>query len=145
MPKISFFIPAYNCSKTIAEAVGSILETNFTDGDELIIVNDCSTDDTYETLSHLKTKYPVINVITHHRNKGGAAARNTAVENAGHELLFCLDADNVLTPSSIAPLKKYLTDNNADVASFQYQHFFNADKSSPVYIWELPEGEFNPQ
>lgn len=143
MPEISFFIPSYNCSKTITESVDSIMETNFADGDELIIVNDCSTDNTPEVLKKLKQKYPVITVIDHRRNKGGAAARNTAVENAKNELLFCLDSDNVLAPSSIDPLKKYLTENKADVASFQFQHSFADDKFNPVYIWTLPAGEFD--
>ena len=43
---ISFFIPAYNCAKTVTESVISILETNFQEGDELIVVNDCATDNT---------------------------------------------------------------------------------------------------
>ena len=145
MSGISFFIPAYNCAKTIAEAVDSIMETNFANGDELIIVNDYSTDTTAEILKSLKEKYSVINIIDHKRNKGGAAARNTAVENAGHELLFCLDADNVLEASSIASLKKYLSGNSADVASFQYQHYFLNDKLKPEYIWSLPAGEFNTE
>ncbi len=140
---ITFFIPAYNCSKTIAESVDSIMETNFADGDELIIVNDCSNDNTAEVLQKLKEKYPAITLINHNRNKGGAAARNTAVENAKHELLFCLDSDNVLAPLSIAAIKKYLIENKADVASFQYQHFFLDDKYKPSYIWPLPEGEFD--
>ena len=117
--------------------------TNFTDGDEVIIVNDCSTDNTTEVLNKLNQKYPAITVIDHQRNKGGAAARNTAVESAKNELLFCLDSDNVLAPSSIAPLKKYLTENNADVASFQFQHSFADDKFNPVYIWTLPAGDFD--
>jgi glycosyltransferase involved in cell wall biosynthesis len=121
------------------------METNFSDGDELIITNDCSTDNTADVLRKLKEKYPQIILFEHTRNKGGAAARNTAVENAKHELLFCLDSDNVLAPSSIAPLKKYLTDNNASVASFQYQHFFSADKFKPDYIWMLPEGKIGLQ
>src|SRR3982751_5308900 len=108
MPGISFFIPAYNCAKTIAESVDSIMETNFADGDELIIVNDFSSDDISSILQELKKKYPAITIIDHKRNKGGAAARNTAVENAKNEFLFCLDSDNVLAPLSIEPLKKYL-------------------------------------
>jgi glycosyltransferase involved in cell wall biosynthesis len=143
MPEVSFFIPAYNCSLTIEESVDSIMATNFTDGDELIIVNDRSTDNTTEVLKMLREKYPVITVIDHQRNKGGAAARNTAVENAKNELLFCLDSDNVLAPSSIASLKKYLLETNADVASFQFQHFFTDDKLNPAYVWTLPAGEFD--
>lgn len=142
---ITFFIPAYNCANTIIEAVASIMETNFEEGDELIITNDCSTDSTAEVLKSLREKYPAVKLLEHKFNKGGAAARNKAIENSKHELLFCLDADNVLAPSSITELKKYLTDNNADVASFQYQHFFSDDKLKPDYIWFLPEGEFNLQ
>jgi len=144
MPNISFFIPAYNCAKTISESVDSIMETNFTDGDELIIVNDCSIDNTAEVLNALQQNYPAITVVHHQRNKGGAAARNTAVESAKHEFLFCLDSDNVLPPASILPLKKYLVENDADVASFQFQHSFAEDKLNPVYIWTLPAGEFEP-
>lgn len=116
------------------------MESNFEDGDELIIVNDHSADDTAAVLNELKKKYTAIRLISHARNKGGAAARNTAVENAKHELLFCLDADNVLAPGSVGPLKNYLLENNADAASFQYQHYFLDDKNSPEYTWSLPYG-----
>jgi glycosyltransferase involved in cell wall biosynthesis len=145
MLNITFFIPAYNCSETIAESVDSIMATNFIDGDELIIVNDCSNDNTAEVLEALKEKYPVITLLNHAWNKGGAAARNKAVENAKNVLLFCLDADNVLAASSITDLKKYLTDNGADAASFQHQHYFISDKSKPEYIWTLPEGQISLQ
>ena len=142
MASISFFIPAYNCADTLEEAVRSIRETNFNVNDELIIVNDFSTDNTEDIINGLKKEYPDIKHINHTRNKGGAAARNSAIENAQNELLFCLDADNVLAPSSIECLKAYLLSNNADVASFQHQHYFLNDKFKPDYIWSLPEGEF---
>ncbi|AMR31827.1 hypothetical protein A0256_10540 [Mucilaginibacter sp. PAMC 26640] len=141
MPGLSFFIPAYNCANTIGEAVDSIMESNFAQGDELIIVNDCSSDDTATALANLKAKYPGISTFSHSINKGGAAARNTAVENAKHDLLFCLDADNVLAPNSIKQLLNYLIINNADVASFQNQHFFLNNKLKPDYTWTLPAGE----
>lgn len=145
MSGISFFIPAYNCVLTLAEAAESILKSNFNAGDELIIVNDGSFDNTAEILATLKEKYPLIDVLSHQRNKGGAAARNTAVEHAKNQLLFCLDSDNVLAPNSVAPLKEYMLQCNADVASFQFQHFFSADKLQPDYIWELPAGVFDNQ
>lgn len=140
---ISFFIPAYNCAKTVTESVESVFQGNFTEGDELILVNDCSTDDTGTILADLKIRFPQIEVITHARNKGGAAARNTAVENAKNHLLFCLDSDNVLEKDSIPALKDYLIQMQADVASFQFQHFFLGDKHKPEYIWSLPEGEIS--
>lgn len=145
MQGISFFIPAYNCAQTLGDAVDSIMDTNFSDGDELLIVNDSATDNTATVISALKTKYPQIRAYSHRMNKGGAAARNTAVENAENSLLFCLDADNVLAPGSIKPLKNHLVSTNADAASFQYQHFFLNDKLKPEYIWALPAGEIDRQ
>ena len=122
---ISFFIPAYNYEEYIKESVASIMNGNFEDGDELIIVNDGSTDNTAQVLEELKRKYPEIKIITHSENKGGAAARNTAVRNTKNEILFCLDADNILVPGSINKLKQFMIDSGADVASFQELHYFN--------------------
>jgi len=143
MPNISFFIPAYNCFETIAESVDSIMETNFTDGDELIIVNDASTDNTAETLKNLEDKYPGIVIIDHIRNKGGAAARNTAVENAKHELLFCLDSDNVLERNSIKPLKDFLFNQKAEIACFHELRYFSGSTSVIDEIWSFKPDIFS--
>jgi glycosyltransferase involved in cell wall biosynthesis len=136
--QVTFFIPAYNCATTVGESVDSIMAGNFTDGDELIIVNDYSTDDTANVLLALKNKYPVIKILTHKRNKGGGAARNTAIENSANDLLFCLDADNVLEKSSIEPLKSHLLKAGAAIASFQEMRYFNtADCNNIQYIWKF--------
>lgn len=137
---ISFFIPAYNCEHTVEESIRSILDTNFDTDDELIIVNDCSSDQTEAVLNRCQQAYPFIKVIHHSRNKGGAAARNTAVENAKNELLFCLDSDNVLDINTILPLKKYLLDQHADAASFEEQLFFSKSTKEIHYTWKLPVG-----
>ena len=145
MPDISFFIPAYNCAVTVAESVDSIMQTNFSVGDELVIVNDCSTDNTAAVLDGLKAKYPHINVITHKHNRGGGAARNTAIENSKNELLFCLDSDNVLEKDSIAKLKAYLVANNADVVAFQHLHYFSESTNKIDTVWTVNEGVFSRQ
>ncbi|MEY3866720.1 MAG: hypothetical protein RLZZ338_611 [Cyanobacteriota bacterium] len=122
---ISFIMPAYNCADTIEESVDSIFNGNFTDGDELIIVNDGSTDDTEKVLEKLRRKYPSIKVFHHPQNRGGAPARNTAVKNATHLLIFCLDSDNILVPGSIPRLKEFMLTSGADVAVFREKRFFN--------------------
>jgi len=138
MAGISFFIPAYNCSETIAESVDSIMETNFVDGDELIIVNDFSSDSTSEVLENIKRKYSETIIITHSYNKGGAAARNTAIEKSKNDLLFCLDSDNVLEKNSITPLKNELNKQEADIASFQEMRYFNSKNCAETnYIWRF--------
>ena len=124
---ISFFIPAFNCANTVAESINSIIETNLADGDEIVVVDDFSTDDTPRILKEFAEKYSFIKILTHPRNRGGATARNTAIENCKNEILFCLDSDNILMPNSIAPLKKYFLEKGADVAAFQNIYFFKDD------------------
>jgi glycosyltransferase involved in cell wall biosynthesis len=142
MQNISFFIPAYNCASTVEEAVDSIMTSNFEPGDELIITNDCSTDNTADVLAGIQKKYPDTRVISHGRNKGGGAARNTCIENSRNELLFCLDSDNVFEKNSIARLKQYLLDTQADVAVFQHLHYFSSGTDTIDNIWTLQPGVF---
>ncbi|MCC3528786.1 MAG: tetratricopeptide repeat protein [Microcoleus sp. PH2017_22_RUC_O_B] len=132
---ISFFIPAYNCEQTIEESVYSILEGNFEDDDELIIVNDGSTDQTESLIQIIKNKFPFIKYFSHETNRGGAAARNTAVKNATHHLSFCLDSDNILAPKSIYKLKEFLLNSGADIAAFQEIHFFEGNKENIISKW----------
>jgi len=136
---ISFFMPVYNCAGTIRESVESIMEGNFSPGDELVIVDDDSTDNTEEVLHSLQEKYPEMRVFKHIRNKGGGAARNTAIENCRHPLLFCLDSDNVLVPGSIQKLKGFLESTGADVVAFERVHFFRDDKANVTHKWKFRE------
>jgi glycosyltransferase involved in cell wall biosynthesis len=139
---ISFFIPAYNCANTIQEAVESIMEGNLSAGDEVVVVDDGSTDNTAEILEKLKDRYSYLRVLHHPRNKGGGAARNTAIENARHPILFCLDSDNVLTPGSIPFLKESLMVSNADVACFQEIRFFQSTTDQVTHYWRFNPGVF---
>ncbi|MES2416411.1 MAG: FkbM family methyltransferase [Patescibacteria group bacterium] len=122
---ISFIIPAYNCEDTIAESIMSIIDGNLKEKDEIIIINDASTDNTLKIVEDLQKKYSIIKILSHKYNKGSAAAsRNTGIENAVSELIFCLDADNVLIPNSIEKLLQTLIENNADAVAFGELWYF---------------------
>jgi glycosyltransferase involved in cell wall biosynthesis len=116
---ISFIVPAYNASNTLEEVVNSIFNGNFQDGDEIIIVNDASPDDTSAIAEHLaKERAPNISIITNTENKGCAASRNIGVTVAKNDLIFNLDSDNILAPGNIYKLKESLLNEQADVAAF---------------------------
>jgi glycosyltransferase involved in cell wall biosynthesis len=136
---VTFIMPAYNCSQTVSESVESIFDGNFCPGDEVIIVNDASTDDTRRVLHDLQHRFPAIQVIEHQRNKGGGAARNTAVECARNTLIFCLDSDNILVPGSVPDLREYLAITGADVAAFQETRYFRTDPATVTHMWVFPE------
>lgn len=137
---ISYIIPAYNCANTISETLDSILNGNLESGDEIVVVNDFSTDDTKEILDRYALKFPFIKIIEHTFNKGGAAARNTAVENARNELIFCLDSDNILEPASVPQLKAYLLEEDAHAAAFQELRYFTGDKTNITHKWVFQSG-----
>lgn len=139
MQFISYFMPAYNCAATVEESILSIINGNFDPkGDELIVVNDCSTDNTLEILNKIHSAHPFIKIISHKRNKGGAAARNTAIENAGNELVFCLDSDNVLDKNSVQKLKEKLVAEKADIACFNEVRYFKGNTSELSHSWFYP-------
>jgi glycosyltransferase involved in cell wall biosynthesis len=143
---ISFIIPAYNCQQTLAETVESIYKDNFAEGDEVIIINDASIDNTLAIAKELQTKFSAIRILQHKVNKGTAAAsRNTGIEQANNELIFCLDSDNLLIPGSVPKLKSYMLEQQADAAAFGEIHFFkdNPDGSRrPIYKTIFKSGIF---
>lgn len=133
---ISFIVPAYNCVHTIGQTIESIFDNNFEFGDEVIIVNDFSTDNTLETINNYKEKYPILQIINHKVNKGTAAAsRNTGIEQANNDLIFCLDSDNILATNSIPKLKAHLIEQNADAAAFGELHYFNETIDKITHKW----------
>ena len=141
LPPVSFFVPAYNCEATLEQTISSIFDGNFQPSDEIVIVNDASSDGTSRVIQSLREKYPVIQAIDHKFNKGGGAARNTAVENASHDVLFCVDSDNVLAPRSTGRLLEFLVNQSCDVAAFQYVYYFQTSISEITHKWRFNPGQ----
>lgn len=134
---ISYIMPAYNCAKTIASSVASIYKSNFIKGDELIIVNDVSSDSTLTLITNLSKKYPNLKVITPKYHLGGGGARNLGVENTKNELIFCLDSDNILERNSIKHLKKTLTSTMYDIISFERLKYFKKSIKAVDHEWRF--------
>jgi glycosyltransferase involved in cell wall biosynthesis len=141
--KVSFFIPAFNCASTIAATVDSVFAQNFDDGDEIVIVNDASTDATADVLKKIVSIHPEVQIINHGQNEGGGAARNTAVRATRNNLLFCLDSDNLLYPRSVRQLKRALVNHGADVASFGELHYFSLSPRLLTHKWIFKSGQIS--
>lgn len=142
MNSISFIIPAYNAEKTLEEAVDSILNGNIEDGDEIIIINDYSTDNTLTVAEGLAKKHRMIKIISNKENIGCPATRNAGIREAKNDLIFNLDSDNILSPNSVLLLKNLLLTNNADIVSFAEYHFFKENTDEVTHKWICKEGLF---
>lgn len=100
MSAVSFLIPAYNCAGTLAEAVGSILIQRLPENAEIVILDDGSADTTADVIESLVKAHPgLIRSFANDRNRGLGFSRNRLVELAGFDVLYWLDADNVLPPN----------------------------------------------
>lgn len=106
MPFFSVIIPLYNKENYIENALKSILNQTFTDY-EIIIVNDCSTDNSIAKIeSYLSEK---ITLIHHEKNKGLSATRNTGVKNAKADYITYLDADDLWKPTFLTTIYRLIT------------------------------------
>ena len=94
MPKISIITPAYNCEKYLPDAVKSVLSQTFTDW-ELLIIDDCSKDNTYRYMKKLAEKDKRIRIFQNKVNSGAAATRNYGVRLARGEWIAFLDGDDL--------------------------------------------------
>jgi len=117
--KLSIIIPAYNESKTIHLILDKIKNATLINNiqKEIIIINDCSTDDTgdcvlryIEKNSDLEIKY-----FNHDINKGKGAAIRTGIQNTTGEHLIIQDADLEYDPNEYYLMLKPILDGHADV------------------------------
>lgn len=80
-PNVSIIIPVYNASKYLPECLESILAQTCQDF-ELMLVDDCSTDDSLLLCKQYAACYDQIHLLQHAYNQGAAVSRNTGMEQA---------------------------------------------------------------
>ena len=103
-PKVSLYIPCYNAERYLARTLEGALRQTYP-LDEILVIDDGSRDRTREIAS----RYPV-RVLSHDRNRGLPAARNTGFRSARNGLVASLDADCVAEPDWLERLLPHLND-----------------------------------
>jgi len=94
--KLSVLIPVYNEQNTVEKMirlVNSVSLKRFRMQMELVVVDDCSTDNTGSILRKLKNKCKNIKLFIHKKNSGKGAAIKTAIKHATGEIMIVQDAD----------------------------------------------------
>lgn len=95
--KISVAMAIYNCASTLREAIDSIIAQTYTDW-ELILCDDCSTDDTLVIAKEYEAKYDNILVIRNEYNLGLPASLNHCIEHAQGDYIARMDGDDISLP-----------------------------------------------
>jgi len=106
-PLVSVIMPAYNAEKYIGEAIESILNQTFKDF-EFIILDDCSTDKTWEIIQDYAKKDERIIAVRNEKNLNIALNRNKGVEMSKGKYIVWADADDISKPERIEKLVNYM-------------------------------------
>lgn len=109
--EVSICIPIYNTEKYIGRCLASVFSQTYFDICRVILVNDCTSDDSMEVvesvLSSGKEKATSVEIITHKKNRGLAASRQSAFEKVDTKYVVFIDSDDWLEPDYIEKL--YMT------------------------------------
>lgn len=122
---VSIITPSYNTANFIGETIESVLNQTYTNW-EMIIVDDCSPDNTDEVvsayLSDSRIKY-----IKNEKNSGAAVSRNRALREAKGKWIAFLDSDDLWTPDKLEKQIAFMKDNGY---SFSYTNYSQIDEAS---------------
>ena len=114
-PLISIIIPCFNEEKTITDLAGQVQKSLDGMNKQIIIVDDCSTDNTYKKLEELSAFDKSIILESHSLNQGKGAAIRTGLKTVSGDIVIFQDADLEYSPSEFPKLLKPILDGDADV------------------------------
>ena len=144
MPTLSILIPAYNEGRTIHHILNKVKSVELIGGytKEVIIVNDCSKDNTEEAIQSYIQQNPelIINYFKHEVNKGKGAAIHTAIAIATGDVCIVQDADLEYDPEEFNILLKPIIDGFADVVFGS--RFMGGNPHRVLFFWHTIGNKF---
>lgn len=126
---ISVLIPVYGTEKYVEKCISSVLNQTMQEGVEVIIVNDCTPDRSMEKIfealraySEKKQKHPkmTVRIVEHDTNRGLAAVRNTAVNQAKGDYILHVDSDDWIEPDMLEKMYNKAVTEDADIVICDY-------------------------
>lgn len=124
-PLVSIIVPVYNVESYLGECLDSIRGQTY-ERLEIIVVEDCSTDDSLAKLN-LYLEDPRVRVIQHERNSGLSAARNTGIEAAKGEFILFVDSDDAIAAGLVETCLAQALETSADIVMFGFVAFRDGD------------------
>lgn len=128
-PAVSVIIPMYNVEKYIGDCLNSVLEQTFQDF-EVILVDDCSTDDSRQIAESFLDKFSGrLKIFSMEKNSGVALSRNRGSILSRGEYVFFVDSDDMVTKTGLEEMYYYAQKFNADVVHTTKNYVMEEDGS----------------
>lgn len=136
-PLVSVIVPAYNIEKLTINCVKSILKQSFKDF-ELIVVDDCSKDNTLESLKKFKDKR--LRIFKTHKNSGPSVSRNIGIDKSRGEYIFFIDGDCIASKNWIKEGLKVFEEERC--AGVEGKIYYVSKNYKPTAIERITENRY---
>lgn len=135
---VSIIVPVYNVEPYVKRCVESLWEQTY-QNIEIILVDDCSTDNSLEVCKHLQeTGRNILPVLHHECNEGQEGTRNSGIEAASGQWVMFLDSDDTYTPNAVEKMVEFASVNDCDMVFAPY----NSIKNGAVEVRKATIAEF---
>ena len=132
---INVIIPAYNCRTTLGRTLSSLVaqtDPNF----EVIVVDDCSTEDLKSIVDDYRDKLSIV-YIRNEQNLGCGMSRQVGIDNATQKFITFLDSDDMFMPYTIETFNSII-EANPDT-EYLHSYFYEQiviDNNPAIYLWK---------
>lgn len=116
---VSIIMPSYNTAAYISESIRSVIAQTYSDW-ELLIVDDCSTDNTDAVIAPF-LRDSRVHYLKNEKNSGAAISRNRALREAKGKWIAFLDSDDLWHPEKLTRQISYMKDNNYSFCCTDYR------------------------
>jgi len=130
---VSIIMPSFKCGKFIEESIRSVQAQTYKNW-ELIVVDDCSKDDTISIVLGLKKEDNRISLYQNPDNSGAAVSRNVALKNAKGRWIAFLDSDDLWEPTKLEKQIKFMEENGYAFSYHEYNEIDEQDKELGVHV-----------
>ncbi|OUO90975.1 glycosyltransferase family 2 protein [Cloacibacillus sp. An23] len=132
IPTISIIIPVFNIEYYLDRCIKSVQKQTYQDI-EIILIDDCSTDQSPTICDKLASNDRRIKVVHHQTNKGVSAARNTGIKLATGEWIMFVDGDDWIDPDAVEQLYQRIQEYcDVVVATYTWEREGESKQASPV-------------
>src|SRR6187551_2014796 len=115
---VSVCMATYNGAPYVSRQLRSILD-QLTDGDEVIVIDDCSSDGTVEVVRQLADRRVAVHV--NDRNRGEVYSFGRAIQLAKNDFVFLADQDDIWIPGRVSLMQRRLVEAKASVVSSNFE------------------------